>query len=24
LIVTTAVNERGRPWFPEELEQLLL
>jgi acyl-CoA thioester hydrolase len=24
LIVTTAVNERGRPWFPAELEQLLL
>jgi acyl-CoA thioester hydrolase len=24
LIVTTAVNERGRPWFPEELEKLLL
>lgn len=23
LIVTTAVNERGRPWFPAELEQLL-
>jgi len=24
LIVTTAVNQRGRPWFPAELEQLLL
>jgi len=24
LIVTTAVNERGRPWFPAELEKLLL
>lgn len=24
LIVTTAVNERGRPRFPEELEKLLL
>lgn len=24
LIITTAVNERGRPWFPAELEQLLL
>lgn len=24
LVVTTAVNERGRPWFPAELEQLML
>lgn len=24
LIVTTAVNERGRPWFPAELTQLLV
>jgi acyl-CoA thioester hydrolase len=24
LIVTTAVNQRGRPWFPAELEKLLL
>ena len=24
LIVTTAVNERGRPWFPAELETLLV
>jgi acyl-CoA thioester hydrolase len=24
LFITTAVNERGRPWFPAELEQLLL
>ena len=24
LIITTAVNERGRPWFPAQLEQLLL
>lgn len=23
LIVTTAVNERGRPWFPAEIEKLL-
>jgi acyl-CoA thioester hydrolase len=23
LIIATAVNERGRPWFPAELEQLL-
>ena len=24
LIVTTAVNERGRPWFPAELGKVLL
>lgn len=24
LVITTAVNERGRPWFPAELEQLML